>query len=515
MPVAPTGAYPGRIGSSARIPDLRGLVSTGTNAAETLQGTIPGIHEALGGADSIRGTSGCFGNDRINGGEGNDSLRGGGVADDLDGQGGNDLLILESVGPREDTTGVVFIIPPPPGHDIVRSTLQGGSGADTLVSRGGPDLLDGGDGTDLVILRYEGHSVLSLGFALANGDIQIGNGGLLRGIERIDALGGSADDALRGTANADTLDGGGGNDQVWGQDGNDLLIGGIGNDRRFGGDGADTLDAGPGANVLRGGAGSDRLISTSALDLLLDGGAGLDRLTFERRGNTTGFVFLPIADGAAFVAAGATISGIEIFETTLGGAGDDLLGGDAGANSLSGGSGNGLVDGEDGPDTPVGTAAATLRGGAGEDELRGGGPGALLLGGVGNDTLLVAAGSVARGEDGNDVLIGSSGAEGLRGTSGYVGNDCLNGGQGLGGGGGLLNDLDGQDDKGRLTSKRGVQHADTPASQRGTSTLACEGRPRGLRPARPGSTHRRMPFGPWSMSPLASPRSDAFVHNGD
>ena len=71
--------------------------------------------------------------------------------------------------------------------------------------------------------------------------------------------GGSYDDYLTGTAQADVIFGGAGNDILMGEGGDDQLFGGAGSDMLFGGEGNDLLDGGAGNDVLFGGEGNDTL----------------------------------------------------------------------------------------------------------------------------------------------------------------------------------------------------------------------------------------------------------------
>lgn len=82
---------------------------------------------------------------------------------------------------------------------------------------------------------------------------------------------------ITGTPGADVLVGTPGRDVICGGGGNDVLRGGDGNDRLVGGSGADVLDGGPGNDVLLGGTGRDVLIGRAGRDTLA-GGAAPDRL---------------------------------------------------------------------------------------------------------------------------------------------------------------------------------------------------------------------------------------------
>ena len=214
-------------------------------------------------------------------------------------------------------------------------------------------------------------------------------------------------DTLTGTTAANRLTGGGGDDSLVGAAGDDDLDGGSGTDtadysasalgvtvdlsvdgpQNTGGAGTDTLaelenltggaardrlTGGAGANVLIGGAGNDVLRASAGGDIL-DAGAGVDTVDYSAR---------PPRVTVNLTAGSATSSGTEdvlvAIENAAGGAGNDLLTGDANANVLSGGSGNDRLRGLGGDDT--------LRGGGGADVLTGAAGGDDLDGGAGADT---------------------------------------------------------------------------------------------------------------------------------
>ena len=66
-----------------------------------------------------------------------------------------------------------------------------------------------------------------------------------------------ANDAINGTASADTINGGLGNDTLYGRSGDDALNGGAGSDTLIGELGNDALDGGAGNDTLNGGSGNN------------------------------------------------------------------------------------------------------------------------------------------------------------------------------------------------------------------------------------------------------------------
>jgi hypothetical protein len=97
------------------------------------------------------------------------------------------------------------------GSNSHRSTVDGGSGNDSIRGGDGADAFNGGEGNDTLV-------------------------------------GGYGDDSLDGGAGADNLEGDAGSDDINGEAGNDTIVGGDGNDALIGGDDLDSLDGGPGLN---------------------------------------------------------------------------------------------------------------------------------------------------------------------------------------------------------------------------------------------------------------------------
>jgi Ca2+-binding RTX toxin-like protein len=240
--------------------------------------------------------------------------------------------------------------------------------------------------------------------------------------------GGAGDDSLSGGAGDDVLLGGAGNDALDGGAGADRLDGGLGSDSLSGGEGADTLEGGEGDDSLAGGAGNDSLIGGAGNDRL-EGGDGMDHL-LDGAGDDT------LLGGAGNDRIVATL-GRDIL---MGEDGNDTLEGGEEADSLFGGAGNDVLTGGAGSDL--------LDGGEGDDRLFDGEGGDRLLGGAGNDVLLASDGADRLlGQAGDDRLEGGAGADSLFGGAGQ---DRMAGGEGddsLDGGAGddLLTDTGGND----------------------------------------------------------------------
>ena len=220
------------------------------SARATTGGDRAGIGvDALFEIENVIG--GRFG-DRIIGSVGANRLEGGAGDDVISGGGGNDVLL-------------------------------GGLGSDRLGLDRGDDVLDGGAGSDW--LRIDGRADARV--ELSNPSRQkTGYGSdIIRNVEN--ASGGSGNDRLNGTTEANILEGRAGNDRLSGGGGDDMLRGGSGDDRLKGDAGRDVLTGGSGKDILEGGRGADRFVFSTVeesarfaegADIILDFKRGLDRI---------------------------------------------------------------------------------------------------------------------------------------------------------------------------------------------------------------------------------------------
>gem|GEM_PF-486432 len=287
----------------------------------------------------------------------------------IDGLGGDDTITVGNV----NTVGFLQLaVRGGDGNDLltaagaeiglVRLSLNGDNGNDTLLGSNGNDTLDGGAGNDV-----------------ANGDA--GN----------DTIRGGADsDQIGGGLGNDSIDSGDGDDTANGDAGNDSILGGNGNDNLEGADGDDTLDGGAGNDNLDGMAGDDLLLGDFGKDTLT-GGAGNDTLDGGRNDDSIG-----------------------------GNAGDDLIRGDHGNDAIDAGDGNNTVNGGDGNDTILASDGIDLlNGGDGHDLINAGNGNDTITGGDGNDTLLGGSGNdVILGGDGDDSIKGQGGTDTIAGNQG-------------------------------------------------------------------------------------------------
>ena len=196
--------------------------------------------------------------------------------------------------------------------------------------------------------------------------------------------GNNGNDTLTGTANADTLNGGAGMDTLNGGEGGNTLNGDAGADTLNGGSATDTLNGGADADTLNGGVGDDTLNGDAGADTLngedgndtLNGGDGNDTLWGGTATSDTGTndaasyagksANLSLSlDGVANDGDGTEVDNLNGIESLTGGSGNDTISGDNAANTLRGGGGNDTLIGNAGDDTLFGEGGNdTLRGGA-------------------------------------------------------------------------------------------------------------------------------------------------------
>jgi VCBS repeat-containing protein len=343
------------------------------------------------GKDTIFGGDG---NDQLFGEDDNDILWGGTGADQYAGGAGNDTLYFEGDGTSDTAWG---------GTESDTFVFQGGFGVDTIK-----DFIAVGttlkDKIDLSSIAYTFSSltIVQVGKNVEITGVGTGNKivlevvsvtaitaddfifGTVPGVMR---TGTNNNDTLTGTALGDFLNGSGGNDTLAGLGSGDVLIGGSGTDTAtyaasaagvdvslttglgFGGDAeGDTLQT---VENLIGSGQNDTLEGSSAANNL-NGGGGIDTLTYKNAGAA---VTVSLASTSAQSTGGAGSDTVSNFENLTGSAFNDTLTGSTGANVLKGLAGNDTINGGNGNDS--------LDGGIGTDTMTGGGN---------DDTFIFAAG---------------------------------------------------------------------------------------------------------------------------
>ena len=372
------------------------------------------------------------GDNALNGGEGNDSLNVifGDGDNALNGGEGNDSLGVRGDGDNvlnggegNDSLNVIF------GDGD--NALNGGGGDDTLYAGVGVDHLEGGDGNDTlhggdnddILIGGAGDDILNGGgqnkgdradYSQSTGGVNInlatgigldGTGGTdtLISIERVtgsnfdDILTGSAaDDSFSGNLGDDVINGAGGDDLVWYSGAvaavnidldSGVVTGGEGNDTLIS---IEYISGSTFADTIYGSA-SNNWFNLDGSDGLggadyLDGRGGTDEVSYW---NAIASVNVDLLNQTATDSRGHTDTLIDI-EDVSGGAFNDTITGDSGANMLSGGSGNDTLNGGTDNDVLNGEAGNDiLDGGADNDQLHGGAGDDKLYGGLGDDQLYV------------------------------------------------------------------------------------------------------------------------------
>ncbi len=424
---------------------------TGGSGNDTITGGS-GADELIGqgGNDTLLGKGGT---DRLSGGTGNDTLTGGDADDSAFGQGGDDRMIWN---PGDDTDlnegGV--------GNDTTE--VNGGGGAEVFATTANgarvrfdrldpaPFAIDIGTTENLLLNANGGNDSHS-----ATGN--------LAALIKITVDGGAGNDTLLGSNGIDLLRGGDGNDFVDGQQGNDVAFLGANDDmfQWDPGDGSDIVEGQQNSDtMLFNGSAGDEIFESSAngprvrftrnlgnivMDLddveVIDLNAlgGTDTITVN---DLTGTDLTELAGDLAGVIGGTAGDGQPdtiIVNGTNGDDNIDIVGAGTSASVLglsaevnltnSEGANDSLVVNALGGDDvvtstslPAGVIKLTVDGGAGEDDLFGSQGADVFLGGNNADFIF--------GDNGNDVALMGAGDDVFQWDPGD-GNDTLEGQDGV------------------------------------------------------------------------------------
>jgi Ca2+-binding RTX toxin-like protein len=400
------------------------------------------------GNDTLFGRGGI---DFLFGGTEDDILTGGDGDDQVFGEAGNDRMIW-NVGDDTDLFEG--------GSGIDTAEINAGNGAEqfTVTANGtrvradrldpAPFALDLGTTENLVVNLNGGNDTFS-----ATGN--------LAALIKLTIDGGAGNDTILGSNGIDTLIGGSGKDLVDGQQGNDVAFMGSGNDtfQWDPGDGSDVVEGGTGTDTLlfNGSAGSEsftvsangervqftRNLGNIVMDLddvetiQLNAMAGTDTivvndLTGTDVSNVKVNLQAPIGGGddqADVVIANGTdandsikITGSGTLAKVSGLAAKLEISGTEGANDSL------VINALGGNDTisastvPAGVMKLTLDGGAGDDVLRGSQGADVFLGGAGNDYVF--------GDNGNDLALLGAGDDVFEWQPGD-GSDTIEGQDGM------------------------------------------------------------------------------------
>ena len=324
-------------------------------ATVTMTGTAPFV---LLDASDGNGIVGNAGNNRI-------TVSGG--VDAVDGGLGVDRLIVD----YSQATGAVT------GNSTSNFSEAGGGGRTVTITNGTVE--------HFTILTGSGADTITTG--AGNDIIKTGDGA-----STVSA--GQGANVIVGGVDADTITALDGGNIIHAGDGTNTVTSGGGNDRIFSGTGADTIVAGGGVDriSLLGGADS------------VDAGAGHDHLvidysamTSDVSGGITGGNFATgyVGHIADLVGNSVDFQRSESFSITTGSGSDTLITGN-GADMLSGGRGSDMLKAGGGQDT--------LFGGAGNDLLRGGLGTDVVTGGGGADMFVFASVAEASTGVGRDAI---------------------------------------------------------------------------------------------------------------
>ncbi|HEY8277857.1 MAG TPA: PQQ-dependent sugar dehydrogenase, partial [Methyloceanibacter sp.] len=282
-----------------------------------------------------------------------------------------------------DLDGDIFRLTPDANSADGNDNLSGGAGDDMLFGGSGDDTLEGGQGADTLMggkgsdfASYAGSSggaTVNLATGVAQGGDATGD--ILRSIENLigsafgDTLtGDDGANAFRPSGGEDIVDGGGDKDTVsyntspMGVTVNLLAQVASGGDAQ--GDQLQNIEniIGSALGDTLTGDGGDNLIAPGAGDDDLDGGGGLDTVSYAEVLQVLSVNLSALSDQATGAAIGTDqLAGVE---NVIGGFASDILIGDIAANVLLGNGGRDVLAGGNGADT--------LSGGLGEDRLVGG-----------------------------------------------------------------------------------------------------------------------------------------------
>jgi Ca2+-binding RTX toxin-like protein len=395
------------------------------------------------GADQLFGQNGCDvllgkgGTDFLFGGAGKDTLTGGDADDQVFGQGGNDHMVWN---PGDDTD----LNEGGAGIDTVEVNGGGGAEVFTATANGtrvrfdridpAPFAIDIGTSENLVLNANGGNDSFS-----ATGN--------LAALIKITVDGGFGDDTLLGSNGIDLLLGGDGNDFIDGQQGNDVAFLGAGNDvfQWDPGDGSDTVEGqdgtdtmlfngSAGAEIFEASANGQRVQFTRNLGNIVMDLNDVEAIDLNTLGNTdtttindlsgtdlvevnidqAGTIGGTAGDGQADVVIVNGVGGDgpdvdDIIDVFGAGSSVSVVGLSALVNiTNSEGANDALVinalggnDGVTATTLPAGVIKLTIDGGTGDDSLLGSQGADVFLGGAGNDFVF--------GDNGNDLALMGAG----------------------------------------------------------------------------------------------------------
>ena len=404
-----------------------------------------------GGNDTLEGKRG---HDSLLGGAGNDVLLGGDGDDQCLGEAGDDRLIWN---PGDDTDFLEG------GADTDTVEVNGGNGSEVFTTTAnGPRVRF--DRLDPAPFSLDIGTAENLVVNMNGGDDGFSATGNLAALIRITVDGGAGNDTILGSNGPDVLLGGDGDDFLDGQQGSDVALLGAGNDvfQWDPGDGSDTVEGQEGTDTLQfNGSNANEIFEVSAngarvlftrnLGNIVMDLEGVERLDLNALGGTDTVTVndlsgTDLADvnlnqaGVLDGDSGDSQADVVIVNGTNGDDVIDIVGAGTSASVLglatrvnitnAEGANDSLVinalggdDGVTATTLPAGVIELTLDGGAGNDTLLGSQGADVFLGGDGNDfvfgdngndlALLGAGDDVFQWDpgDGSDIIEGQGGAD--------------------------------------------------------------------------------------------------------
>ncbi len=460
------------LGLAAGSPANLTVTSSVTTTGVIVDLSNTGVQDTVGsGFDRLIGIENLTGsnyNDDLTGNTGNNILDGGAGADLLAGGKGNDTyivdgadIVVEAVGEGLDTVqaSVSYRLTANVEYLTLTGTAANGTGNNLdnqlvgnasnnlLDGRAGADKMDGGAGNDVYVIDNIGDAIVDAsGTDLVMSYINHTLGGTienlrLMGINALNGYGNVLNNIVWVNTGDNVVDGGG-ETGVSGVKGDTLSY-------EFGATSGITFDLSITSAQATGGSGTDtadhfeNLTGSNYDDVLsgndaanvLDGSAGSDTVSYA-----SSFASVSVNLSEEKATSAGIIDTVKNFENILGSTFDDMMVGDLGNNTFTGGGGVDTVSFENvlqdeggvvvdlnivgaqntlasGLDSFVGIR--NLTGSVNADSLTGDGQSNVLLGGEGGDTL--------RGGGGNDTVTGGNGDDSIDGGSG---SDYISGGDG-------------------------------------------------------------------------------------
>ncbi len=369
-------------GDAVTVTNFENLDASALNSALTVTGSAAANSITTGAGNDV--IDGGGGGDVISAGAGNDTVSYYGTEVSIDGGTGTNTLVLRAattvnLGNVDQTTGDTTSVggfqnvdasAMTAGVSITGSSaanvLTGGTGADTIDGAGGADSIsagggndtviyhgtetsiDGGSGSDTLVLAASG-GVTAVNFTVAAGaDQTAGDTAIVANFENVDASVMTSGLTVTGSSSANTITTGSGND---------------------------TIDGGGGADVISAGGGDDT-VSYYNSEVSIDGGSGTNTLLL-RAAATVNLASVDQTTGDA-----VSVANFQNVNASLLSTGVSIIG-TSGANTITGGSGADTIDGAGGADV--------INAGGGNDSVVYQGTEVSIDGGTGSDTLTLAA----------------------------------------------------------------------------------------------------------------------------